>query len=267
MVTMEPSTLSGNAEHEPGPRNPDHGTTGFSSAGFTLLELVVVIAVLGILAGAVSPAVVQQILEARVESTRTETRAIHEAMIGRPAESVFGFVGDIGRLPTSLNELAQQGGLPAFTTNTVRSVGMGWRGPYANTGFSSGDYLTDAFGRPYTTSAGQVRSAGPDGVANNADDIVYPPTPPVVTGTLTVTVKTTQGQKVIVDPNNYRVRLYYANDGAQASVTDSADPFSFTNVPPGVHAVRVERTNNGNVVAEDTIVVRPGSATAVELWF
>jgi prepilin-type N-terminal cleavage/methylation domain-containing protein len=240
-------------------------------SGFTLLELVVVIAVLGVLAGAISPAVVQRIVEARVESTREEAEAIHEAIVGRPAESVFGFVGDIGRFPATFNELAQQGGLPAFTTATVRNVGMGWRGPYVNTGTSSGDYLTDAFGRAYTGAAtGQVRSAGPDGVVNNADDIVYPPAAPTIVGTLTITLKTTQGQKTIVDPAGYRADLYYASNGAQVSVSDAAAPFSFTNVPMGIHAVRIVKTSNpqaGSIVSEDTLFVRPGSSTAAELWF
>lgn len=38
----------------------------------------------------------------------------------------------------------------------------------------------------------------------------------------------------------------------------------------GIHAIRVVKTANPNlglVVAEDTIVIRQGSTTAVELWF
>lgn len=241
------------------------------TAGFTLLELVVVIAVLGILAGAVSPAVVQRVMESRVESTQAEVRVLHEAMVGRPAESQFSFVGDIGRLPATFQELAQRGSLPSFTTATVRNIGMGWRGPYVNSGTSAGDYLTDSFGRAYTGAAsGQVRSVGPDGVANNADDIVYPPSTTAIAGNVTITVKTVQGQKTIVDPAGYRADLYYARNGGQASLSDTTAPFSFANVPMGLHAVRIVKTGNpgaGNVVAQDTIVVRPGGSTAAELWF
>jgi hypothetical protein len=38
----------------------------------------------------------------------------------------------------------------------------------------------------------------------------------------------------------------------------------------GVHAIRVVKTVNpqaGAVVAQDTVIVRPSSTTAVELWF
>jgi type II secretory pathway pseudopilin PulG len=240
-----------------------------------LLELVVVITVLGILAGAVSPAVVQQILEARIAATRSEAEVLYEGMMGRPAESGFGFVGDVGRLPATFQELTQPGGLPAYTTATIRGVGMGWRGPYVNSGTSSTDYLTDAFGRLYTgASSGRIRSAGPDGVLNNADDIVYPPSIPVITGNVTITLKETSGNPsnpmIINDPPGYRADLYYANNGVEASVSDAAAPFSFNNVPMGLHAVRIVKTSNpqsGTVVSEDTIFVKPGSATAAELWF
>lgn len=237
--------------------------------GFTLLELVVIIAVIGILAAAVSPSVIQRIMDARIESTQTEAQALYVAMMGENSGGAsFGFVGDIGRLPNSFQELVQQGGLPSYTTSTTRGIGIGWRGPYVNTGTSASDYLTDAFGHSYTgASSGQVRSAGPDGVFNTGDDIVYPPAAPVIGGTITVTVKTldTKG-KTIVDPVGYSVELHYASNGAEATLIDASSPFSFTNVPMGIHAIRVLK-NGGASVAEDTVVVRPGGSAAAELWF
>ena len=250
----------------------EHGDHGRRTAqrGFTLLELVVVIAVIGILAASVAPSVMQQVLEARIDGTREEAEAIAEAMVGDVGDNRFGFVGDIGRLPTTLSELATIGGLPAYNTSHVRNVGMGWRGPYVNSGTSANDYLTDAFGRPYILSAGQLRSTGPDGIANNTDDIVYPPSAPGVTGDVLITVKTIQGGKTLTDPAGYRVDLYYANSGVEALLSDTAAPFSFSNVPMGPHAVRVVKTSNpqaGTTVAEDTIVVRSNSTTAQEMWF
>jgi general secretion pathway protein G len=239
--------------------------------GFTLLELVVIVAVLAILAAVVAPSMIQQIGGSRIQATQQEARALYEAMVGTPAEgSSFGFVGDIGRFPGSLTELVQRGSLPNYNTGNYRSVGMGWRGPYVNSGTSNNDYLTDAFGRAYQLNNGQVRSAGTDGTFNNADDIVYPPSVPTITGSISVTVKTTQGNKIIVDPANYRVELLFADDGDEAEVSDDSAPFTFSSVPMGIHAVRVVRTSNpqpGTIVSEDTLIVRPNATTVVELWF
>jgi hypothetical protein len=115
-----------------------------------------------------------------------------------------------------------------------------------------------------------VRSAGPDGIANNADDIVYPPSVPTITATVTVTVRQMVGAKVFVDPAGYRVDLYYTDGGGEASVSDAAGPFTFSNIPMGLHAVQVVKTSApgaGSIVAQDTIVVRPNGTTAAELWF
>lgn len=240
------------------------------AAGFTLLEIVVVLAVIGILAAAIAPSMLQRIVDGRVEGTRDEIQAIHSAIVGNPAQSQFGFVGDVGRLPASLQELVAPGSAGTYTTETVRNIGMGWRGPYVNTGSSATDFLTDAFGNPYTSAAGQVRSAGADGRPNTGDDLLYPPAPPEVEGDVTVTVKTMSGQRTVVDPAGYRVDLYYPSDGRESSLSDTSAPFSFTNVPMGIRAIRVVKTTNpnaGSVVAQDTVIVRPGSTTAAELWF
>ena len=243
-----------------------------TARGFTLLELVVIIAVLGILAAAVTPTVMNEIMDTRVSATRSEAQGLYEAMVGAPNSegTRFGFVGDIGRLPNSLAELATQSGLPSFATGNIRSIGMGWRGPYINSGTSANDYQRDAFGRLYVLNSGQVRSYGPDGIANNTDDIVYPPSAPAVTGTVAITMKTISGGKTVVDPAGYRVDLYYANAGVQALVSDAATPITFSGVPMGLHAVRVIKTSNpnaGSTMVEDTVVVRPVTTNAAELWF
>jgi hypothetical protein len=83
-------------------------------------------------------------------------------------------------------------------------------------------------------------------------------------------VKTIIDGKTLVDPSGCRVDLFYATGGVESTLADTAVPFIFSHVPMGVHAIRVVKTVNlqaGSVVALDTIVVRPSSTTAVELWF
>ena len=234
--------------------------------GFTLLEIIIALAIIAILAAAATPMVLQRMLDARIQTTQEEARALYDAMVGREADpGSFGFVGDMGRLPASFEQLVEPSGLPAYSVQT-RGVGMGWKGPYINSGSSPSDYLLDAFGRPYSgASTGQVRSAGPDGIAGTADDIVYPAAVPVITGRVHVNVKQVVDKRIVNDPAGYVVDLYYSNGGAQAVVQDSSPPFRFDNVPIGLHAVQVVSTG-GTVATGETITLRRGAAVNVELW-
>jgi type II secretory pathway pseudopilin PulG len=245
------------------------------AAGFTLIEITVILAVLAILAVAITPMILQQLVEAKVEATRQEAKALHEAMLGRAdAPGASGFFGDMGRWPAAFEELLRPApGTPLFTTATFRNVGMGWKGPYINAGASAGEVLTDAFGRPYRgASTGQVRSAGPDGLFDTPDDIVYPPAPPNPGGRLMVTVKrmAAEDASYTLDPAGYTVRLFYSNGGREAFLDDPVAPFVFENVPQGIHAVVVLRMKNNPplAVAQDTIQVSGSGATKLlELAF
>lgn len=243
--------------------------------GFTLLEVAVILGVLAILAAAITPMVLQQLVDARVETTRRGAKLLHEAILGRPdVPGSFGFFGDMGRWPASFEELLRpEPGAFFFSTANFRNVGMGWKGPYINAGDSKNDMLTDAFGRRYQgASTGQVRSAGADGVFGTDDDIVYPPTRPNPGGRLMVTVKRVAAEDVgsALDPAGYTVRLYYSNNGQEAFLDDPIPPFVFENVPQGLHAIVVLRMKSDPPlpVAQDTVQVYGNGATRlVELIF
>lgn len=243
-----------------------------ATAGFTLIEIVIIIAVLTILATAITPAILQQVMDTKIESTRKEAKALYEAIAGRPdVPGSFGFVGDMGRLPATFEELVRpRPGTLLYSTTNTRGVGMGWKGPYINVGDSQDDYLTDAFNRPYTgASTGQVRSAGPDGVVGNEDDIVYPPAAPVVGARVLVTLKRMAAEDIsyTLDPPLYEVRLFYSNNGQEAMLADNIAPFIFENVPQGIHAVQVIRLRKDQIVVQDTIQVHGGATKLVELIF
>jgi hypothetical protein len=245
------------------------------AAGFTLIEITVIVAVLAILAAAITPMVLQQIVDTKIETTRKEAKLIHEAIVGRPdVPGSFGFFGDMGRFPKDMQELLKAApGTILYSTDTFRNVGMGWKGPYLNVGDSKDDILTDSFGHEYGgISVGQVRSAGPNGVFADDDDIFYPPKNPFPWGRVLVTVKRMAAEDIsyTLDPPGYTVRLYYSNNGAQAYLDASTPPFVFENVPQGIHAIVVLRMKKDppQQVVQDTIQTFGGGATKlVELIF
>jgi hypothetical protein len=219
------------------------------------------------------PALLQQAIDRKVDATRTEARLLYEAIAGRnEVPGSFGFVGDMGRLPLNFDELLRpRAGTPLYTTTTFRNVGMGWKGPYINAGDTKNDVLIDGFNRPYEgANTGQVRSPGPDGIAGNADDIVYPPNPPILRGRVIVTLKRMAAEDIsyTVDPPNYEVRLYYSDSGRERFLADNIAPFVFENIPQGIHAIQVVRLKNSQIVVQDTVQTFGGGATRLlELVF
>ncbi len=129
-------------------RDVRHGTSGF-----TLIEVLLVVAILGILAAVVVGNFGQHGETARIRATRASISAI--------STQVDVFQLDTGRLPNSLDELINQ---PSGVAN--------WNGPYIRGGSSA---LVDAWGTPFTFrregNTYRIVSAGPDGQMGTGDDI------------------------------------------------------------------------------------------------
>jgi len=106
--------------------------------GFTLLELLIVLAILGLLAWLVTPQVLRYLESGRVTTTRVQIRNLSEAL---------GFYAhDVGQYPTTEEGLAA---LLAPPPNAPK-----WNGPYIN----KADGLIDPWGHPF-----QYRSPGEHG--------------------------------------------------------------------------------------------------------
>lgn len=107
-------------------------TTQRRAAGFTLIEIVVAIAILGILAGAVGPLVFRQLEAAREEATRRELAAIEDA--------IEDYHEDTGRFPADLAGLVGDDGR------------TGWSGPYLGADWNDpvAQVSNDGFERAYT---------------------------------------------------------------------------------------------------------------------
>jgi hypothetical protein len=216
---------------------------------------------MAILAAAITPMVMQRLIDGRIEATKAREKQIYEAMTGpEDRTSSFGFVGDMGRFPTDYSELMVWTNQPIYTPITTRNVGYGWRGPYVHFGDSVADTFKDAFGRTFGgAGTGQVRSAGPDGIFGNEDDINYPLVATPIYGRLIVHVKYLSEGIVKDDPIGVGVRLYYALNGIEQSLVAPAAPYVFENVPMGLHAIQVIGVDDGSVMRQQQTVSIPGN--------
>lgn len=237
--------------------------------GFTLIEVIVVIAVISILAAMAVPYAVKIIDQSREEATKKEMEGLYDAIIGDPKIPTAGFVGDVGRLPANITELNTRTAGPSPPPQGAPGGGflgvkVGWYGPYVNAGFDAAGYLTDGWGTNYgwnNPAAGQIRSAGPDRTMNTADDLIYPPSTVVATGRLLVNLHVWDNTAGLYRLNPAPAQVtamgatfYYSNNGSQASVSVTfplPPPYVFTGYHAGLHAV----------TGTCTLVGSPGAAT------
>lgn len=150
---------------------------------FTLIEVMVVMAIISILAGMMAPAVWKYWESEEIATTRERMREIKKGLVGDKSlvqngvRTHYGFVGDNGELP--FHNFSASGGLSYLVSKPVGGY-PNWSGPYLS-GFSS-DWNKDAWGKAFryalTKDAygryvnAELRSAGPDGVFDNTDDVV-----------------------------------------------------------------------------------------------
>ncbi|MEM9799162.1 MAG: prepilin-type N-terminal cleavage/methylation domain-containing protein [Planctomycetota bacterium] len=176
-------------------------TSSGSQGGLTLLELVVVLAILSVLGTVMLTQTAGLTSEARYQQTVRTLEELDEAVLGRqpfgledPTGVLPGFVADMGRLPQAvaglaLSELWEPGlfaandrlyGLRAITgLDNELDMLSGWRGPYVRLpvgasqlrdGWNADYVLTDTDGLAIDLAdpIGAVRSGG-SGTADPAD--------------------------------------------------------------------------------------------------
>ncbi|MFQ5863293.1 MAG: carboxypeptidase regulatory-like domain-containing protein [Candidatus Brocadiales bacterium] len=225
--------------------------------GFTLIEIIVVIGIVAAIAGAMTPLTIKMIGARREQAARGELDTIKKAIIGEARatkhgeEFTFGFVGDIGNVPASLDRLKTIGTLPAFSFDTTKKMGAGWNGPYIMEKFG-GDFKLDPWGTEYSYSTtpgtntdlgvdylATITSAGPDRTSGTSDDLSVQLLEPEVRSDMAGYVKDKSGNGV----TGVAVTINYPSGGNLTTASDTTDDeglYEFTDIPIGDRTVTID---------------------------
>jgi general secretion pathway protein G len=135
------------------------------AAGFTLLEILVVLVIIGLLAGLVGPRLLAQLDRAKITTAETQIRMLKGALETMRL--------DLGRFPS-----AEEGLQILVAAPTDGATRQRWRGPYLD-----GQVPIDPWGNPYQydprgreNNPFALYSFGPDGRSGPANAYIgYPP--------------------------------------------------------------------------------------------
>ncbi|MBW2020520.1 MAG: type II secretion system protein GspG [Deltaproteobacteria bacterium] len=228
---------------EPKPTfSPAHLPTRFAS-GFTLLELVVVLTIIGFLVMIMTGVYSGEDDQKRFEQTREQMEEIRKALLGSDGtyasgqRRFAGYIADMGGLPALVDVLGtpgdtsddqpeglwDQGGLPDWEHKAASRTWMGWRGAYIEA--PPGNVLKDGWGNPLVFSVANgdmtIKSYGADGAEDTGGETGFDED-------ITLIINNTEylapvaGRVTGFAPGNeanIRVLLYIASDGSEVALT------------------------------------------------
>jgi hypothetical protein len=230
------------------------------SRGFTLVEATLSLGIIGLVLTGGILLTFRNVSDTRAQDTLDKLTQIKRAIVGDPrivtkeSRTDFGFVGDVGNVPASLNNLWIQGSIPSFTFDATAKLGAGWQGPYVPIGPIEffNDIDKDAWGNSIQYSAAigtsattgqqynaRLISAGPDGAVGTSDDLTLE---------IYENEMTSQVVGYVRDANlnplpGVSAKINYPSSGVLASQsvqTDASGAYSFSNIPTGNRSVEIE---------------------------
>jgi prepilin-type N-terminal cleavage/methylation domain-containing protein len=230
--------------------------------GFTFLEMVVVVVIIGILSTVAMRAIDRTLDRGRFESTVKEMDQLVHSMVGDPglysgsARTDFGYFGDIGSLPPDLDALVAN---PGYGT---------WDGPYMSRDFTQDaeGFKFDAWGDSYDYGGVTITSSGGGNqitrrIANALSDLT--------SNTIQGVVLDGLGNSPGSDAGNVTVHITHP-DATGSIMTRTTTPsasgvYSFSNqIPIGNHLVQAIHNTNSDTTAQ-YVSVLPNSVITVNL--
>lgn len=249
--------------------------------GFTIIDFLMIILMLTILAVIVPAVSLPAIQEGRVERTKARLLAIRRAIVGDPSQMVrgsrsdFGFLGDMGSVPSALDELiTQPGGSGTYTQDQDVRFAYGWNGPYLDTSDPELDWSRDAWGTLWDYVAGTsststvITSFGADGQAGGTgldEDLVVEIPADLKRFTLHGFV-TDAGGGVFTGTAEVYLNDLDGSGQLQSPISGTLQPsgyFSFSNVTMGRRSLYLALPSPSPTVTVGPVTVSPGGPHVV----
>jgi type IV pilus assembly protein PilA len=236
--------------------------------GMTLIELVMVIIIIGILAGVAMKSMSSSIQTSKVEATKKELAALADAIVGNTelisngVRVDFGYVGDVGGLPPNLDALIKAPSGFATTTSAMATSGYKtWKGPYIKNSFTQAadDYKRDGWNILYAYDGGVTITSTGSGskitkqFANDAADLIK--------NTIQGVVLDGAGNPPGVKNTDVDITITYP-DGSGSTTSAASNPstngsYSFAGIPVGNHTILAINTpTNDTLVSYVTVLPR-----------
>lgn len=230
--------------------------------GFTLMELVVVIIIMGILAAVATTRFSSKLETAKHEATLSEMKALAHAITGDPglytfgARTDFGYVGDVGSLPPNLTALIIN---PGYGT---------WAGPYIGGDYAAADALNDAWSVAYIFSDSLIRSTGS---GSDIDRIIASSSQVLISNSVSGQISDAdRSMPGAIYKDSVTISLIYPDgSGSMANsigAISSDGNFRFTGIPIGNHNLKVIYIPDSDTVSYE-VAVNPGSDIKLDIIF
>lgn len=238
-----------------------------NSKGYTLVEVIVVIIIMGFFAAVALPRLDTALVRSRTEETRMEMIHLTAAITGYQNVicggicSDYGYIGDIGALPQNWNDLILN---PGYAT---------WKGPYLLGDFSAigfdSSFKFDAWGKIYSPPDDIFFSStgGPDTImmtiANRLGDLLHNRVNLIVTDPGKVPPGSDYVDSVLIQLS------FPDGSGNLKTVVKNPEPngtVQFDSIPIGQHQVKAIFLSTGDTLTS-LININPGSDFYDELQY